>query len=163
MTRDLPTLNICVDSNNEQLLNMYKNKIEQHNYQIDNNQYPDSGFDLFTPSDYQVTQFNVTFVDLEVKTMMMKNGVCVGFQIFPRSSMSKMPIMLANHVGIIDSGYRGNIKAAIRGFQDYTIEKDSRIVQVCHPTLCPFYVKLVEENELSETSRGSRGFGSTGR
>jgi len=160
---DLPTLNLCVCSQNEELLNLYKNKIEQHNHTIDNNKYPDSGFDLFTPNNYDITQFNVTFVDLQVKTMMEKNGVCVGFQIFPRSSMSKMPIMLANHVGIIDSGYRGTIKAAVRSFDNYTIEKDSRFVQVCHPTLCPFYVKLVEENELSDTSRGTRGFGSTGR
>jgi len=163
MTRALPTLNICVNSNNEELLNIYKNKIEKHNYEIDNNQYPDSGFDLFTPENIDLSANCVTFIDLKVKTMMEKNGVCVGFQIYPRSSMSKMPIMLANHVGIIDSGYRGNIKAAIRSFDNYTIEKDSRFVQVCHPTLCPFYVKLVEENELNDTSRGSRGFGSSGR
>jgi dUTP pyrophosphatase len=163
MMCDLPTLNICVNSQNEELLNMYKNKIEQHNYNVRNNRFPDSGFDLFTPENIDISANKVTFVDLKVKTMMEKNLVCVGFQIYPRSSMSKMPIMLANHVGIIDSGYRGNIKAAVRGFEDYTIEKHSRFVQVCHPSLCPFYVKLVEENELSETSRGSRGFGSTGR
>ena len=44
------------------------------------------------------------------------NGLA--YQIYPRSSLSKYPIMLANHVGIIDSGYRGNLIVAFRSFQD---------------------------------------------
>jgi dUTPase len=71
--------------------------------------------------------------------------------------------MLANQVGIIDSGYRGSLIAAFRSFQEgYTIEKHTRLVQVCHPTLKPFIVKIINENEFSETQRGSGGFGSTG-
>lgn len=100
---------------------------------------------------------------VKVKTMMIYNDTCVGFQLYPRSSMSKLPVILANHVGIIDSGYRGNIIAAIRGIESCTIEKESRVVQICHPTLCPFYVVLIAEEELSETTRGTRGFGSSGR
>ena len=70
--------------------------------------------------------------------------------------------MLANHVGIIDSGYRGHLMVALRSFEDTVLLKHSRVVQVCHPSLKPFYVKIVNENDFSETSRGSGGFGSTG-
>ena len=161
--RDLPVLSICVDRQYEYLMDLYKNKIEEHNAMIDNNPFPDSGFDLFIPNEHVVSAPDVTFIDLKIKTMMVKRGECVGFCLYPRSSMSKMPIMLANHVGIIDSGYRGNMIAAIRGVGgNCIIEGGSRLVQICHPSLEPFYVKLVEENELSETSRGVGGFGSTG-
>jgi dUTP pyrophosphatase len=73
--------------------------------------------------------------------------------------------MLANHVGIIDSGYRGNLMGAFRllGQSEYTVEKHNRLLQICHPSLCPVIVKMVDENELSCTTRGSGGFGSTGK
>jgi dUTPase len=71
--------------------------------------------------------------------------------------------MLANHVGIIDSGYRGNIKAAFRSFEDTVILKETRILQICHASLKPFYVRLYNNEEvLNTTSRGYGGFGSTG-
>jgi dUTP pyrophosphatase len=86
-----------------------------------------------------------------------------GFQVYPRSSMSKTPLMLANHVGIIDSGYRGYIIAAVRSFEaGYTLSGGSRSFQICHPTLCPVFVVLVDEAELSSSERGAGGFGSTG-
>jgi dUTP pyrophosphatase len=72
--------------------------------------------------------------------------------------------MLANHTGIIDSGYRGNLIAAFRCLSNnYTLEKNTRIVQICHPSLCPIKVTLLDdETQLSSTSRGAGGFGSTG-
>ena len=158
---DIPTLCMCVNDN--ELYDISKNKVEAHNNNVKNNQFPDSGFDLFVPMNYDIKRDKVTFVDMQVKTMMEKNGVCVGFHLYARSSMSKMPIMLANHVGIIDSGYRGNIIAAVRGIEDCVVEKSMRIVQICHPSLCPFFVKLANEDELVASERGSRGFGSSGR
>ena len=74
--------------------------------------------------------------------------------------------MLSNHVGIIDSGYRGNIKAAVRclNADQYYVQKFQRLVQICHPSLCSIKVKLVEtENDLTSTNRGEGGFGSTGK
>jgi dUTP pyrophosphatase len=71
--------------------------------------------------------------------------------------------MLANHTGIIDSGYRGALIGAFRNMGDeYVVEKHTRLLQVCHPSLCPIYVVLTNENELSSTERGEGGFGSTG-
>ena len=43
---------------------------------------------------------------------MLNNDKNIGYYLYPRSSISKTPLILANSVGIIDSGYRGNIKAA---------------------------------------------------
>ena len=51
-------------------------------------------------------------VDLQIQCAMYDyNGIPSGFYIYPRSSISKTPFRLANNVGIIDSGYRGNLGA----------------------------------------------------
>ena len=111
------------------------------------------------------------FIDMKVKAELIycdtnkDNLTFSPFQLYPRSSISKTPLMLANHVGIIDSGYRGNLIGAFRCLspdKQHTIDKFTRLLQVCHPTLCPIYVVLVEESELINTERGSGGFGSTG-
>ena len=70
--------------------------------------------------------------------------------------------MLANSVGIIDAGYRGEIKAAFRNFFGvHVVEAETRLVQLCAPGLQPIKVTLV--TELNATERGSGGFGSTGK
>jgi dUTP pyrophosphatase len=93
----------------------------------------------------------------------------VGYYLYPRSSTgTKTPLRLSNSVGIIDSGYRGNITAVFDNISgvDYAIEKYQRLVQICPPDLSyPFLVTIVATlNELGcDTSRGSGGFGSTGK
>ena len=85
------------------------------------------------------------------------------FYIYPRSSISKTPLRLANSVGIVDSGYRGNLMLALDNIKQapYTIRKGQRLAQICSPHLSPIFFSIVES--LSETERGSGGFGSTGR
>lgn len=159
---DIPELTLVVP-NDERLYDLYKNKVEQHNNMIKFNETPDSGFDLFIPDENTLLQFNTKLIDLKVKASMKDNNKYIGYYVYPRSSISKSPLMLANHVGIIDSGYRGNIKAAFRSFEDTVILKETRILQICHPSLKPFYVRLYNnEDVLNTTSRGSGGFGSTG-
>jgi len=101
-----------------------------------------------------------------------------GFYLYPRSSISKTRMRLANSVGIIDAGYRGDLIAAVDtiglfGSTDIwhiwketlsPIQKYDRYFQVCAPDLSPFLVHLVErEEDLSPpTARGHGGFGSTG-
>ena len=70
---------------------------------------------------------------------------------------------LANSVGIIDSGYRGNILAAVDNIWDqpYDLKKGTRLFQICAPDLTPINVELVDS--LDETVRGAGGFGSTGQ
>ena len=80
----------------------------------------------------------------------------------PRSSMGLWGLCLANTVGIIDSDYRGEIICLIKNFNPFeeTIKAKERVAQlVIVPYFCP-KIEVVEE--LTETVRGSGGFGSTG-
>jgi len=72
--------------------------------------------------------------------------------------------MLGNHVGVIDSGYRGFLMGAFRNLSQtpYKVEEGVRLLQICEPSLKPIYVEMVDECELSTTERGEGGFGSTG-
>jgi len=87
---------------------------------------------------------------------------------YPRSSLSKTPLRLANSVGIIDAGYRNNLIGAFdlikNHVETYFVEKHSRLLQICSPILCPIYVELVTtQADLSTlTERNEGGFGSTG-
>ena len=91
-----------------------------------------------------------------------------GYYSYPRSSISKTPLMLANSVGIIDSGYRGPIIGAFRNTSNliqepYVVEQNARLLQLCAPDLRPIIVELVDESFFETTERGEGGFGSTGR
>lgn len=155
----------------------YKTRIDLHNKKLFDDPYPDSGFDLIVPLDKIFTKpFQTDMIDFQIKTEMLHSNTPNGnlktspFFLFPRSSMSKTPLILANHTGIIDSGYRGNIKGAFKWLKqdsdmsdNYTVEKYNRILQVSHPSLCPVYVVIVNEDELTTTNRNDGGFGSTGK
>lgn len=83
--------------------------------------------------------------------------------IFPRSSISKTPLRLANGTGIIDKGYRGELMAMFDNIKPKThhIKAGDRYLQICAPDLSKVEIEIVEE--LSETTRGTDGIGSTGR
>lgn len=158
------------------LKNEYITKINNHNAALNNNHFVDSGFDLLVPERTIFTkEIDSKFIDMGVKAEMLyfdSNISMVSncaFTIHPRSSISKTPLMLANHTGIIDSGYRGSLIGAFRWLKtntstetEYVVDKYTRLLQVCHPTLCPIYVIIVNEDELTTTERGDGGFGSTG-
>jgi dUTP pyrophosphatase len=80
--------------------------------------------------------------------------------LFPRSSVFKTGQMLYNSVGILDSGFRGEISLVYRrGYDEY--EVGDRIGQLL---ILPYpHIKFKEVDELTETSRGEGGYGSTGR
>lgn len=93
--------------------------------------------------------------------------------LFPRSSIFRENLDLSNSVGVIDSGYRGEIQAKFKPALRFELPKEpkdlrwngyqvgERVVQlVVLP--CP-RVEIVEVEELSESDRGERGFGSTGK
>lgn len=165
-------LKLSVNTNNQELIELYKQQIENHNQNMKTELYHNAGFDLFIPKE-TVFENEITskFIDLEIKTEMLyyensgfKN---CGYNMHPRSSISKTPLMLANHTGIVDSGYRGSLIGAFRWLkkpneQSYVLEKHTRLLQICHPSLCRVAVCLVNEEELSTTNRGESGFGSTG-
>ena len=152
----------------------YKTHIMEHNQKILLDPFPNSGFDLLVQENVVFkTYFKTVFINHGVKSeMLYYNAVTKSFEhsaftMEPRSSISKTPLMMSNHIGIIDSGYRGNLIAAVRylpGHEEptYKLEQKTRLFQICHPSLCPIFVLLVLENELSNTIRGEGGFGSTG-
>jgi dUTP pyrophosphatase len=73
-------------------------------------------------------------------------------------------VTCANSPGLIDPGYRGEVKVALVNLdpeQDYEIQKGDRIAQLVVIALTPSEFSLVEE--LPPASRGDGGFGSTGR
>ena len=92
---------------------------------------------------------------------------------FPRSSLSKTTMLLSNHVGVIDSGYRGEIKFR---FKDLNMQREFDGSWYCDETayevgnkigqlvILPYpQIELVEATELSDTDRGADGFGSSGK
>lgn len=173
-------LNLAIPNDNHQLTLAYIDHIEKHNNEMLNNEFPNSGFDLFIPNDIAFdTPFATTMVNLQIKAEMIyfdRNGDTnlVEFReyspylVHPRSSISKTPLMLANHTGIIDSGYRGMLMAAFRWLKytddsTYKVDKYTRLLQICHPSLCRIFVNIVQESDLTSSERGGGGFGSTGR
>lgn len=119
----------------------------------------DAAMDVFATSKFLKDKFTEygTGLSLEVP----EGYVCL---IFPRSSVTKKDLMLKNSVGILDSGYRGELmcryKRTEKGVhEDYEIgERVAQIMILPYPKIV-----FLESEELSETKRGSGGFGSTGR
>ena len=165
---------LSVDS--PELVKRYHRTIlEQLQPAYQSNPYKDSGFDLYLPKHAPdlIPGRGTTLVDLKVKVAAYKmprrggsGATAVGtpqaLHIYARSSIGKTPLRLANGVGVIDAGYRGNLKACFDNISDqaYKLEPGSRLVQICLPNLHPFQVVLSEG--LDETARSSGGFGSTG-
>jgi len=121
----------------------------------------DSGLDLFIPAAITLEPQSTTMVDLGIRCE-LRGGTPHGYYLYPRSSISKTPLRLANSVGIIDAGYRGNLMVAIdnRSNAPYNLSKGDRLFQICMPTLVPF--EVVFDAVYLETERGAGGFGSTG-
>ena len=88
--------------------------------------------------------------------------------IFPRSSNRKTDMYLTNSVGVIDSGYRGEVMVSFK-HRDHEVNAKSlpeyhRGDRVAQIIIMPYpNIEFVEVDELSETERGDGGHGSTGR
>ena len=80
--------------------------------------------------------------------------------IFPRSSCYKKRQILSNAVGVIDSGYRGEISAVFIGASEYSYkigERAAQIIIIPNPE-----INFIPVIELSNTERGATGYGSSG-
>lgn len=84
-----------------------------------------------------------------------------GYYLYPRSSIIKTPLRLANSVGIIDPDYRGEIIAAVDNLSDepVVLNRDKSLFQLCLSSLQPFEALFMLN--LDVTQRGEGGFGST--
>ena len=160
---------LLIKPTNKTALELYSNHSHYHP--------GDSGLDLYILEDIDISPGETKLVDLGIQCEMLQNTNNLSYYLYPRSSISKTPLIMANHVGIIDAGYRGNIKVALKYIptqkdlldlcynkifhSKYTIKAGTRLVQICSPNLSPFDFKLTDT--LSETSRSTGGFGSTGK
>ena len=120
----------------------------------------DAGMDLTITREIENTSFSVTYgfgISIEIPINF------VGL-IFPRSSVRNQDLILSNCVGVIDSGYRGELQATFKKTQGldsikYNVgDRGAQIIILFHPQ-----VKMIESDKLSDTERGDGGFGSTGK
>lgn len=122
-----------------------------------------AGVDLYSVSDSDI-------VIKAHETVLIKTGLAMeipegyGGFIFARSGLAtKKGLAPANKVGVVDADYRGEIMVALHNHtnEDQTIEAHERIAQM---VFLPFLrANFNEVEELSETVRGTGGFGSTGK
>lgn len=178
----LNELNDLLDKLNTEIVNPQKNKKENlsENYEDifrvdvkvkklnENAAIPsyskigDAGMDLTITSIIDETATKVTYgfgIALEIP-----KGY-VGL-VFPRSSIRKYDLSLTNSVGVIDSGYRGEIQATFQKTDElkgefsrkYNVgDRGAQIMILPYPQ-----IKIIESEDLSNSERGHGGFGSTG-
>lgn len=122
-----------------------------------------AGADLYSCLDSVVTIHPGETVFIPTGIAMEVPRGCAGL-VYARSSMgTKRGLAPANKVGVIDSDYRGEFFVALHnhGKQPQQVEHGDRIAQlVITPVFTPGFVEV---KELSDTKRGTGGFGSTGK
>ena len=121
----------------------------------------DAGMDLTAVSATQDQYGNVVYgIGLAIEIPEGHVGL-----LFPRSSNSKTDLYLTNHVGVVDSGYRGEIMFKFRPINGLLNAKVFQVGErVGQLLIIPYpQIELVESEELSDSERGEGGFGSTGK
>ena len=121
----------------------------------------DAGMDLFATSKYYDADGNVVY------------GTGLAFEIprgyvglvFPRSSNATKKLLLSNSVGVIDSGYRGEVKFKFKrlfhldDMVEYEVgERVGQMIIMPYPR-----IEFVVVDELTNSERGTGGYGSTGK
>ena len=120
----------------------------------------DAAFDLRSRVDAVIPSGKITLVPTGV---FMELPVGYEAQVRPRSGLAlKHGITVLNTPGTIDAGYRGEVGVILinAGPADFTVARGDRIAQMVVQKLAD--VELVAAEQLSDTSRGAGGFGSTG-
>ena len=120
----------------------------------------DSGVDLYSAEDYVLKPMERKLIATGIKI-----AVPHGYeaQVRPKSGLAvEHGIGHVNSIGTIDAGYRGEIKVPMINFSDkpYKIEKEKKIAQMVFAKVEEAVFEEVDE--LDETTRNEKGFGSTG-
>ncbi len=116
----------------------------------------DAGFDLVATSMRKDYEYGVVVFGTGL-AFELSEGYAMF--VYPRSSSYKHHALMANCVGVVDSGYRGEVHVMFRGL-DCEYEVGDRIAQA---VIMPIpSVEYVEAEELSDSERGANGIGSTG-
>ena len=144
-------MKLFIKPHNNTALEFYRNHGHFHN--------GDAGLDLYVLEDLHFEPGETKAIKLGISCE-PEDGIA--YYLFPRSSISKTPLRMANSIGLIDGGYRGEIMAVCDNIKSeaYTAEKGQRLFQLVATDSSPIQYELVEELEM--TTRGTGGFGSTG-
>lgn len=182
-TRPYYRLYVHLDSQDEELRNMYETKFKAQREKVKKfitgeNICVDAGVDIFNPSDTVLYRTTASKLSTSLRCAMYyieHNGdkFPSGYYMYPRSSTgSSTPLRLANSVGIIDAGYRGELMGYLDNINpnyDYTANKYQRLLQIVSPNMTyPIWPELVNnlndlDNYITHNDPVEAGFGSTGK
>tara|TARA_B100000945_G_C20367814_1_gene590529 strand:- start:252 stop:689 length:438 start_codon:yes stop_codon:yes gene_type:complete len=145
-------LNLLIKALNRAALSYYSNHGHFHS--------GDAGLDLYFLEDVLFKPYETKKIHFGISC---EPDSGLAYYLFPRSSIGKTPLRMANSIGLIDGGYRGEIMAICDNIKDveYTVKKGERLFQIVAADSSPIEYSIAES--LSDSSRGSDGFGSTGK
>jgi len=136
---------------------------------VNNRRNTDSGFDI--PMLYEEVNRNSVLhtFNLNIKVGATHDNRPVPCLLLPRSSLSATPFRMANSIGLIDMGYRGDVKAKVdlleRTNDEYVVPRGTRLFQICQSNFMPWdnivIVQFERELPPAPDNRGAGGFGST--
>lgn len=164
-------------SRENELIEIYKDAIEDYNDKCKENKYMDSGFDLFIAIEHFMRKYTQCMINhfiraccyVKNKTYVLDNNdeyIPSAYYLYPRSSISKTPLRMANSVGIIDSGYRGKIMAKvdvhthnfpyndIKNIEDKNIEDKNKKIKEKNVN----NINVKEKNEFYNVKKNMRLF-----
>jgi dUTP pyrophosphatase len=120
----------------------------------------DAGLDLFSSDEIEIPAGEARLIGTGISVELPEGTEA---QVRPRSGLAaKHLVTVLNSPGTIDEGYRGEVRVILmnHGKEPFLVKQGARIAQmVVKPVVC---VAVREAPELSDTSRGAGGFGSTG-
>lgn len=120
----------------------------------------DAGLDLYATAEQVIEKRSTSKIHFGIACESLNFKP---YLLLPRSSISNTPLRMSNSIGLIDGGYRGEIMASVDNISDndYTIKSKQRLFQLVSMQGDPISISLVDK--LTDTHRGSGGFGSTGK
>jgi dUTP pyrophosphatase len=162
LSNDISTLNTQPTSSGtiSEVINVKVKKLDPNAVVPSYSKVGDAGMDLTITNIKENTSFSITY-GFGIAMEIPKGYVGL---VFPRSSVRNQDLILSNCVGVIDSGYRGELQATFKKTQgldsiSYNVgERGAQIMILPYPQ-----INMIESDELSETDRGYGGFGSTGK
>lgn len=166
-------MSLYIYAENDDLYGMLKTQLKNH-------RWSDSGFDIPVLSQSIKLPSKQHSFNLGIKVAAVTtDNVCgdiynVPCLLLPRSSIYKTPYRMANSIGLIDSGYRGEVQAKVDIMQDECtndegviyVTKGTRMFQIVRHDFLPWnkieIVDNIEDLPNGNDDRGAGGFGSTG-
>jgi dUTPase len=126
----------------------------------------DSGFDIpmLVETVEQNPNFSLHTFNLRIRVAATNHGNPMPCLLLPRSSLAVTPYRMANSIGLIDQGYRGEVKAKVDVNEpgQHVVQQGSRLFQICQHNFLPWdSVEIVDQLPDANDNRGSGGFGST--